>query len=235
MQDAPIVLSFVSAVSFIHYEKMLQTLFPTWLMNSFIVALSVTTVNILVAAAAGYSLAYRFPGSKSIMNFTLLALALPYFMTIVPIYIMFAGLKLLDTYLALILPWVGHPFAIFLMRQFFVGVPKDMREAAILDGCSEWQVLTRIYMPIAKAAVVMVAVTEFVTSWNEFLIPLLMVTTGPMKTVILGIGEWTSRGAGGASYGMIFAACVVATIPAMVLFAMFSKSFLEGTKLVLKG
>jgi len=212
-----------------------NTPFPRWMLNSFIVSITVTVLNVFISALAGYYLAYEYKGSKLIMTLTLLTMALPKFFMYVPIYILFSYTNILNTYFSLILPLLANPFSVFLMRQFFLTIPKEYRESAILDGCNHWDIVNKIYVPLAKPAMIMVAVTEFSSSWMEFQLPLLMITSVDMKTVTLGVADYAYGFMEYVNWGILAAGSIFSIIPIVVIFLLFNEAFIRGVSLGIKA
>jgi len=201
--------------------------FPRWMLNSIIISTSVTILNVLIVSAAGYALSQKPPFSNNLFALTLLSMSIPGFIRLVPLYILFAKMNLTNTYFGIIFAMLGTPFSVFLMRQFFISIPIDYRESALLDGCSEWNIITKIYLPIAKPALIVVALTEFINSWNEFTIPLVMVSTSEMATVPLGIATYIT-GLMGVDWGIASAASVIGSLPTIILFIMLSEHYMRG-------
>jgi multiple sugar transport system permease protein len=159
---------------------------------------------------------------------TLATLMLPFQVTMVPLFIMFSRLHWTNTYLPLIVPcFFGNAFYIFLLRQFFLGIPRELSEAARMEGASELQILWHIILPLAKPALFTVALFQFLFSWNDFLGPLIYLNDQSKFTLALGLANMQSA-IGLSDFGMILAAAVVTVAPVIFLFIFAQRYFIEG-------
>ncbi len=159
---------------------------------------------------------------------TLATLMLPFQVTMVPLFIMFSRLHWTNTYLPLIVPcFFGNAFYIFLLRQFFLGIPRELSEAARMEGASELQILWHIILPLAKPALFTVALFQFLFSWNDFLGPLIYLNDQSKFTLALGLANMQSA-IGLSDFGMIMAAAVVTVAPVICLFIFTQRYFIEG-------
>jgi multiple sugar transport system permease protein len=159
---------------------------------------------------------------------TLATLMLPFQVTMVPLFIMFSRLHWTNTYLPLIVPcFFGNAFYIFLLRQFFLGIPRELSEAARMEGASELEILWHIILPLAKPALFTVALFQFLFSWNDFLGPLIYLNDQSKFTLALGLANMQSA-IGLSDFGMIMAAAVVTVAPVICLFIFTQRYFIEG-------
>lgn len=205
------------------------------MLNSVIISSTVTLDNVLIASMAGYVLArQRLMGSNLVFLLVLASQMVPYQLTLIPVYILIRNLQLLNTHLGIILPLVGSgiigAFGIFVMRQYILTIPIEYEESARIDGCSTFGVFFRVILPLCKPALVVVAVTSFIESWNNFIIPLVMVTRSPMKTVTLGIADF-SLATLNVNWGATMAASLLGLIPSLVIFLLLSRYLLHGLTL----
>ncbi|MGL5415695.1 MAG: carbohydrate ABC transporter permease [Clostridium sp.] len=198
-----------------------------WTFNSFFIAISTTILVCLTASLAGYVLAKkRFPGKKIIFWMLIIAMALPKQVIMVPLFNILTSLDWIDSYKSLILPAVGWPFGIFLMKQFSETIPTELLEAARIDGCSELGIFSKIVLPIVKPGVAALAIFTFITSWNDYFMQLILIRSTEMQTLPLGVAtmqlEFTTN------YGLMMAGAALASIPMIIIFLIFQKSFTQG-------
>ena len=198
-----------------------------YIFNSVFYAASVTIGSIVVNALAGYSLAkLNFPGKKIVLGLIIALYIVPFETVLLPLYLVSNGLGITNSYLALILPFVGNCFNIFLFRQFFMSMPKDLEEAASIDGCGPLKTFVRIVIPNSKPVLATATVLTVTTHWSDFMWPLISVTSKEYKTVQLAIqGFFTDPP---VRYGPIMAALVFTTIPIIILFLLLQKYYVEG-------
>ena len=153
------------------------------------------------------------------------ALMVPYQSTIVPLFVMFANLNLLNSYLGIILPGVVSAFGVFMMTQFFQTLPKEMREAAIVDGANEFRIFARIYLPLARPAVATLGLFVFMDSWDQLLWPMIVAPNPDMRTVQVGLAFVRSAA---PVENQVMAAIVLSVIPVIVAFLLAQKQFIAG-------
>ena len=151
---------------------------------------------------------------------------IPVEVTLIPNYIILKNLGWLDTYFALIIPWAVNVFGIFLMRQFFLSLPKELFEQAQIDGCSHWQILWKILFPVAKPVFISVGLFSLIGSWNSFLWPLIMTNSENMRTLPVGLAYFTFEFA--TRYHLMMAAALFATLPVIIVYFFAQKYFVEG-------
>ena len=205
---------------------------PRYLFNSAATALLAIAFSLGLTIPAGYALA-RFPiaGKEYYFVFLLLALIIPYQALITPIFFMFASLKLTNTLvgLAIVHTAIQIPFSIYIMRNSFEAVPKELEEAAVIDGCSSWQVLIRIYLPAIRPAIVTVALFAFVMSWNEFLAALVIMNRGVTFTLPLVLAAARQETSiGGTDWGLLQAGITISIIPCILFYLLLQKYYVSG-------
>ena len=207
-----------------------ETRFPRWLWVSTLVA-SISTVSVLfLDSLVGYTLAkMRFPGKPFFFIVILSTLMVPTEMLVIPWYVMSAELGWTDTYWGLIFPSIVSAFGVFLMRQFFDTLPQDIIDAARLDGVSEFGIFWRICLPLVKPALAALGIFTFLTSWNSFLWPLIIVQSPGMRTIPVGVALFS--GEAGSAWHLIMAASSLSVIPALVVFLVFQRQIIEGVVL----
>lgn len=212
------------------YERMQRLNVPRWAFNSAVVAVVVTLSNLIFASMAGYALArIPFPGSNILFLIVLGTMMIPGIVLLIPRFIIFRLLSLIDTYGGLILPMMVLPFSVFLMRQFFLSVPPELEEAARIDGANRFQMFFRVVLPLARAALIALTIFTFQGNWNEFMTPLIVINrrtelyTLPLGLAFLrgGIGE-------NLQWNAILAGSMITTLPMAIIFVIFQRYFIEG-------
>ena len=203
-----------------------------FMVNGVVVCGLILVLQVLIAAPCGYALAkLDFPGRPLLFAGVLLGLLIPIQIPALPLYIAIAELRLLDTYTALVLPFVISVFAIFLFRQFFKAFPDEIIDAARLDGFSELSIVWRIMLPSAWPAVAAFSIFSVVAHWNDLYWPLVVVTTPEMMTPPYGIAFFRLGSDGGSDVGPLMAAGVLVTAPMVVAFLFAQRQFIRGLTL----
>lgn len=212
-----------------------QVPFERYLLNSFFVSAVVTVVALLFHSMAAYSLArLHYPGRDLIFLVILATLMVPFTVIVVPLFILIDAFGWVDTYKALIIPMIPHAFGIFLLRQFYLSLPRDLEEAAIVDGASLVQVYWRIVLPLSRPVLAALGIFFFLANWNNFLWPLIATQSQDKWVIQLGIQQFT--GEHSVQFNLIMAASTVAALPTLVLFFVLQRRLVEGIKLTgLKG
>ena len=204
-----------------------EPLFGRWLLNSIAVATSTTGFNLLFNSMTGYALArIHFLGNSFLFIIILAVLMIPGQITLIPSYLILKNLGWLNSYQWLIIPNVVNATFIFMMRQFFINFPKELEEAAALDGLSRWETFLSIVLPLAKPALAAQAIFIFMGSWNNFLMPLIVLSDPEMFTLPLGLN--TFKGQFISYWNYIMAASMVLTLPALGIYAFFNRYFIQG-------
>ena len=208
-----------------------SSLFPKWFLNSFIIATIGTIVNVFVNTMAGYSVSrLSFPGRDKIYHLLLALMMVPAQVLLIPNYLILQRLGLLDTYSALILPAAANIGNIFLMRQFFMNFPKEVEEAASIDGLGRYSRFFRICMPLARPTIATQAIFVFMGFWNEFTKPMLYIKTQSKYTLTLGLQSFQSQNAGTMWHQVMAAACI-SVLPIIIIYLIFNKYFLVGVRM----
>lgn len=208
----------------------------TWLRNTVIVAVLGTAFTTASSVLVAYGFArHPFPGSRSLFFLVLATMMLPGHITIIPRFVLFREIGWLDTLLPLIVPTLfGSAFYIFLLRQFFMTIPRDLDEAAELDGANTLQVLLDILLPLARPAVVTVALFAFIAQWSDFLEPFIYLSSPDKLTLQVGL-RWFNTQYGG-QFHLLMAGSVLSMAPIVVIFFFAQKQFIQGITLTgLKG
>jgi multiple sugar transport system permease protein len=204
-----------------------EPLFLRWLFNTVIIAVSVTALNLLFNTMAGYALArLHFAGKRFWFLLILTILAVPAQITLIPTFLILKTLGWLNSYQGMIVPSMVNATFIFMMRQFFVNFPKELEEAAALDGLTQFGIFRRIVLPLAKPALAAQAVFVFMGSWNNFLLPVVILFDPEMFTLPLGLN--TFKGQYISFWNYIMAASMIFTIPALGIYAFFNRYFIQS-------
>jgi multiple sugar transport system permease protein len=204
-----------------------EPLFWRWLFNSLIIAISVTILNLLLNSMAGYALArLRFVGKRFWFFLILAVLAVPAQITLIPTFLILKAIGWLNSYQGMIVPSMVNATFIFMMRQFFVNFPKELEEAAQLDGLNTFGIFRHIVLPLAKPALAAQAVFVFMGSWNNFLLPLVILFDPEMFTLPLGLNSF--KGQYISYWNYIMAASMVFTLPALAIYAFFNRYFIQN-------
>ena len=197
-----------------------------YFMNSLVVSVSTTVIAVLIASAAGYCFArLTFFGSGILFALILGALMIPSQATIVPLFVMFANWNLLNSYPGIILPGVVSAFGVFMMTQFFRTLPPEMREAAIVDGASEFRIFVRIYLPLARPAVATLSLFVFMGSWDQLLWPMIVAPNPDMRTLQVGLAFVRQQA---PVQNQVMAAIVLSVIPVVIAFLLAQRQFIAG-------
>ena len=205
-----------------------------YVINSFIVAISTVFLNVILSALAAYPLARMNFKGKKIAFFAILATIMVPFQTIMlPVYIITLKLHLCDNYsdlmgyLGLIMPFAVNAFGIFLLRQAFLTIPKEIEESAVIDGCNSFQIFYKLLLPMVKPSLALLAIFTFIGSWGEFLWPSIILTNENLYTLPVGINNLSS--AFSADYRLVAAGSIVSIIPIIIFFLALQKYFISGT------
>lgn len=211
-----------------HYGDVLSlNSFDTYLLNSLVVGLAVTGGNIIFCTMVGYALARRRLPARGLLTMSVVAtLMIPPQVVMIPLYRLMVGLGWIDTYWALIVPNLVTPFGVFLMRQYIENLPKEVEEAARMDGAGDWAVLFRVIMPLSKPMLTVLAVFTFLTNWNTFLYPFLFVNRDSMKTLPVGLAAY--MGNQSIDWGHLMAGASISALPVILLFVIFQRQIIQG-------
>ena len=196
----------------------------TWLMNSVIVSLAMTAGVLLLSSLAGYGFArLEFPGRRLLFAIVLLGLAIPEQAVIIGRHQMFSAVSLHNTYTALVLPGLSMPFGVFLMTQYFRAIPKEIDEAALLDGASRLRIFWRILLPLTIPAQATLGIFTFFHAWNDYWWPLISATNKDMLTLTVGIAATQMNFAQTEGLGFLMAQAVFAGVPTLLVYLVFQK------------
>ena len=202
--------------------------FATFLWNSLKIASVVTLGQLLTCSMAGYAFAHlRFRGAKGLFPLLLTSLMMPVQVTVIPMFLLMSGLNLVDTHWAVILPLVTSAFGVFLMRQFFLTLPRELIEAARIDGANHFTIFWRIALPLAKPALAALAIITFTNTWNSFFLPLVFLNSWEKMTLPLGMFA-LSNVYGSGNVSLIMAAVAMAVCPVLILFLAAQRQIISG-------
>ncbi|MGI8746743.1 MAG: carbohydrate ABC transporter permease [Deinococcus sp.] len=198
-----------------------------WTWNSLLVASLFTVLHLILCTLTAYPLArMNFPGRNAWFWFILSSLMIPGIVTLVPTYLMMIQFNWINSYNSLIWPGISGVFGVFLLRQFFVGIPKELEEAARLDGANSFQVLTNVILPLAVPALVTLGVFAFMGSWNNFLWPSFVVTDPDKMTLPVGITTFSQRYV--TDYGKLMASTALAAVPVLIAYLIAQRYLVAG-------
>lgn len=213
-----------------NYTDVFQKMpFFTYLRNSVFISSMTIIGTLLSSSLVAYAFAcLRWPGRNAVFIFILATMMLPMQVTMIPLFVLFKNFGWLNTFKPLIIPafFGGGAFNIFLLRQFFMTIPRELFDAARIDGCSEWRIYWNIVIPLAKPALATVAILTFMMTWNDFFGPLIYLSDKLKGTLALGLAMFIGQHQ--TEWGMLMAASVMMMIPMIVLFFLFQKYFIKG-------
>jgi multiple sugar transport system permease protein len=225
-----------------NYVKVMQKPVVHWLINSTIVTAASTAVSLTTGAMAGYALArLNFPGRNALFFLVLAVLIIPPEMTIVPLFIGVLKIGLVNSYLALMVPSLASAFSVYLFRNFFLSMPRELEDAAAIDGASRFRTFWTVALPVARPAVIAGGILLSTNYWNAFLWPLLVIFRDEMKTLPVGMAGFTPGTGVGQStqlggYAPAMAAMTILTLPSVLVFLFLQRQFIEGaTSAGIKG
>jgi len=202
--------------------------FGRYFLNSAVVAVVVVAGNILFSAMVGYAFARRrFVGKGPLWWGLLATLMVPKQVTMIPVYVLTAKLHLINTYAALIAPFLVDAFNVFLMRSYIEQLPHDLEEAARVDGASEWRIFFNVVFPLTRPALAVVGINTFLVNWNNFLYPLILTNSDAMRTLPVGLALY-AQGENSVSWGHLMAGSCLSTLPILLVFVIFQRHIIEG-------
>jgi len=200
---------------------------PRWYLNSVIVSVAITLITVVLASLAAYAFSQvPFRGRRLLFAVVMAGLMVPAQVLIVPLYTMMNNLGLVNTYQGVILPQIASPIAVFILKQFFDGLPRELAEAAVMDGCSRFRIFWQIWIPLSRGGLAAVSIFTFVWAWNNFLWPLIVITSTDMMPLTVGLS--TVQSSFGLQYAQVMASAVLAAIPILLVFAIFQRQIVQG-------
>ncbi len=220
---------FYSPITLENYSNVFEKI-PMWkyFINSLFVALVTTIGQVVISALAGYAFArLKFKGRNFIFLLILITMLVPPQVNIIPLFFLMRQLNWINTYQALILPGLFGGFGIFMMRQYFLGLPKDLEESAKIDGCNLFSTFLKIVLPLAIPVIATLAIFTFVTTWNSFMWPLIVTNTESMRTLPVGLAIFKGSFREITLWGDLLACSVICTIPVIGVFLLGKKYFIN--------
>jgi multiple sugar transport system permease protein len=211
-----------------NYRRLFEVLpFGRFFANSLFVAVSVTALTVATSALAAYAFArLRFPGRDALFLGYLGTLMIPAQVVIIPNFILLRTFGWIDTYQALILPAAFSAFGTFLLRQYFLTIPGELEDAAVVDGAGHWQIFTRVILPLSGPALSALAIFTFLFNWNSFLYPLVVTSSNRMATLTVGLN--TLQGQYNTAWTLLMAGSVLALLPVLTVFLFAQRYFIKG-------
>ncbi len=211
-----------------HYRDiLLADTFGRYFLNSLGISVVVTLGNLLFCLMAAFAFARKeFRGRELFFTTVLGVMMIPPHVVMIPLYRMMVAFGWINTYYALIIPWLVMPFGIFLLRQYILSLPRDVEDAARVDGASEWYVLFRIVLPLAKPALTVLALYVFLATWNSFLFPFLFANDTAHRTLTVGLASF--QGKQTIDWSHLMAGASISAVPILVLFLIFQKQIIQG-------
>ena len=220
LPESPTLVNFTTWLDDLHIGR--------YFLNSALVAVFTVLGNLLFCSMMGYALAkLDFPGKRLLFSLVMTMLMVPGAVTFVPLFVMVAKLGMIDTYPALILPFVASPFGVFLMRQFILDLPDELLEAARIDGAGQARTFIRIVLPLCGPPLATLAIMTFLGSWNSFLWPLVASQTQDKYTLPVALALY-SQGQDSTQYGLLLAGSVLVITPMVALFIALQRYFVQG-------
>lgn len=211
------------------YEKIFDSQYTTWMMNSIVVSLIVTVLNLTFNTMAGYAFArIEFKGRGMLFSLFLILIMIPSQVTMIPLYIVISDLGLINTHLSLIFTMMINIAYIFMMRQFFINFPRDVEEAAAMDGLSRIGTFFRIVIPNARPALATQGIFVFMAIWNEFMKPLLFISSPDKYMLTQGLNALSKQYMNATAWDVIMAGAILSIIPIFILYIVLNKYFLQS-------
>ncbi|QXJ26391.1 carbohydrate ABC transporter permease [Actinomadura graeca] len=215
-------------------ELLSDSEFPRWFLNSVLVAGAIVTSQVVLCSMAGYAFArLRFSGRRTALVLVIATTLIPFQLTVIPTFLIFHRLHLINTLGALIAPQLASALGVYLMTSFFQNFPRELEEAARIDGCSRWGVFFRVVLPVARPALVALAVITFIYAWNDLFWPLVAISSSENYTVQAGLT--TFQGQHRADWPQIMAGTVLTTVPVLIVFLVGQRRFVQALAGAVKG
>ena len=218
-------------ITVINYKNVARSIpIVRFFINSLIVSLTITISQLITCSLSAYAFArLKFPLRELLFYILLGTMMIPQHVIMIPVYIILNFFRLIDTYAAMIVPFLSSAFGTFLLRQYFMTIPKELEEAATLDGCSHICFLIKIMLPVAKPILATLAIFSFMWSWNNYMWPLIVTNRIEIRTLQYGLAMFKEEG--GINWGQLMAGTTVSTIPLLVIFLLAQKQFIKGITL----
>ena len=200
-----------------------------WFANSMIVAVLTTAISLPLYSLGAYPLArLTFPGKKAVFLVILATMLMPAEGTMVPLFLGLSRLRVSDSYFSLVMPVVANAFGLYLLTQFFQTIPSELRDAAVMDGATDFGILWRIILPLSRPALTTVAIYTFMASWNNFVWPFVVTNSDATRTLPAGLAALIGGVDVGTRFGISMASALMATLPPLVIFVALQRYFAQG-------
>lgn len=215
----------------LRWENFLEVLkipmFKRYFLNSIIITISITVGELITTILAAFAFSqFKFKGKEIIFTLLLATMMVPDEVLVIPNFVLLSKLGWINTYKALIIPWCTSVFAIFFLRQYFLGIPKELYYAAKVDNCSDFKYLVKIMIPLSTPAIVTVAILKIINSWNAFMWPLVVTNSEKMRTLPTMLANYTSEA--GIDYHLLMAASTIVILPTLIIYIFLSKYIING-------
>jgi len=201
--------------------------FPRYFGNTIFIATTTVLGVLTTSTLAAYAFArMEFPGRETLFILLLATMMIPGEVTLIPNFILVSNLKWIDSYAALVIPWIASAFSIFLLRQFFRAIPQDLHDAAVIDGCGNFRFLATIVLPLSRPALITSALFTFLSSWNALMWPILVTNKPAMRPIQVGMAAFI--GEAGTQIQLLLAAVTLSVIPVILIYLVLQRWFIEG-------
>ncbi len=218
-------------ITLVNYKNVVKSIpIVRFFINSLIVSVTITASQLFTCSLSAYAFArLKFPFRDGLFYILLGTMMIPQHVIMIPVYIILNFFRLIDTYAAMIVPFISGAFGTFLLRQFFLTIPKELEEAATLDGCGHLRFLFRIMIPLSRPILATLAIFTFMWSWNNYLWPLIVTNRIEIRTLQYGLAMFKEEG--GLNWGQLMAGTTIATVPILVMFLVMQRQFIQGITL----
>jgi ABC-type glycerol-3-phosphate transport system permease component len=213
------------------------TPFGRYIFNSVVQSSVITAMQVIFSVLAAYAFSIlEFPGRDTLFYLVLGSLMVPFELVFIPNFVLVSNLGWANTYIGLTAPFLVSAFGVFLLRQFFLTVPKEYRDSSKIDGAGNWRFLWQILVPLSKGSIGAFAIFAFLSAWNQYLWPLIITSSQEMRTLQIGIRFFMSQNDQGSDWGAVMAGSMIAIVPALIVFLLAQKQLVRGiTMSGLKG
>lgn len=215
----PTLYNYVKAIT--------STYILRWMLNSLFVSLLTMILTLLVDAPIAYAFAkIKFKGKNIIFWMVMAGMMVPFQVLIIPLYLQFNNYNLINNLLSVVFPRISLPIGVFILKQFFEGIPDSLEESAFIDGATRFRIFLSIILPLGASAIATVTILSFINCWNDFLWPLIAINDTARYTITVGIANF--QGTHGTQYALIMSGAVIASIPQFIFYLIFRKRIVEG-------
>ncbi len=210
-----------------YYKAFTSTYILRWLLNSLFVSFMTMVLTLIVDAPIAYAFAkINFKGKNILFWMVMAGMMVPFQVLVIPLYLQFNSYHLINNLMSVVLPRVSLPIGIFILKQFFEGIPNALEESAFIDGASRFKIFKSIILPLGSSALATVTILSFINCWNDFLWPLIAINDTEKYTITVGIANF--QGTHGTQYALILSGAVIASVPQFIFYLFFRKKIVEG-------